>query len=159
MGDLGMELFGGSKSKSSQSNVAFPYLKDSLSGTIGSGGKAGSAIASLLGLNGGSAQNEGFNNWRNSTGYQFGLDQGSHAITSNAASKGLLNSGSTLKSLNTFGQNYASTKYGDYMSQLQNLLGTSIAGAGVLSDAGKVASSKSRSAEGADGFIGDLLAK
>lgn len=163
MGKATQTIFGGSsqESQSNSHNQAYPFLQGALGGTIGQGGQAGSAIANMLGLNGAASQDQGFNNFRNSTGYQFGMDQGMHAITGGAASKGLLNSGGTLKALQGFGQDYASSKYGDYMSQLQNLLGSGIAGAGVLSGAGNVSNSTSEgsSSPGMGGFIGSLMGK
>lgn len=163
MGDIfgnGGILSSGGSSKSSSGNQAFPYLQGALGGTVGQGGAAGSQIADMLGLNGGASQSQGFNNWKNSTGYQFGMDQGMQAITGGAASKGLLNSGSTAKALNTYGQNYADSKYGDYMSQLQGLLGAGNQSAGIIGDAGKVtASTQSPTSGGLGGMLGTLLAK
>ena len=163
MGDAAMYLFGGSKEKSSSNshNQAYPYLQGALGGTIGQGTNAGSAIASLLGLNGGQAQTQGFDNWRKSTGYRFGMNQGMDAITGSAAAKGLLNSGGTLKAMNTFGQDYASTKYGDYLGQLSGLLDSGLTGAGILGGAGNVSNSMSKgtSSKGAGGFIGSLMGK
>lgn len=163
MGKATQTIFGGS-SQSSQSNShnqAYPYLQGALGGTIGQGTQAGSTIADMLGLNGAAGQSQGFNNFRNSTGYQFGMDQGMQAITGSAATKGLLNSGGTLKAMNAFGQDYASSKYGDYMSQLQNLLGSGLTGAGILSGAGNVSNSQSEgsSSPGMGGFIGSLMGK
>lgn len=157
-------IFGGSHSQSqSQSyNQAYPYLQGALSGTVGTGTTAGTQIADMLGLNGSAAQNQGFNNWRNSTGYQFGLNQGVNSITGSAATQGLLNSGSTLKALNTYGQNYADTQYGNYTGQLQNLLNSGLQGAGILGAAGNVSNSNSSSSSnngGVGGFIGTLLGK
>lgn len=157
-------IFGGSSSKSTSlsENQAYPYLQGALGGTIGNAGSAGSQIANLLGLNGNAAQGQGFNNWKDSTGYQFGMDQGVKAITGNAATKGLLNSGGTLKAVDTFGQNYADTKFGDYQGMLQQLLGSGIQGAGVLANAGQksISNSTSNSNNGGLGAgIGSLLAK
>lgn len=44
-------------------------------------------------------------------GYQFGLDQGEQALTQNRAASGLLNTGSTLKDILAFGNNYATGQY------------------------------------------------
>lgn len=163
MGDIfgnGGILSGGGSSKSSSTNQAYPYLQKSLSGNVGQGGAAGSQIGNMLGLNGNAAQGQGFDNWKNSTGYQFGLDQGMQSVTGNAATQGLLNSGSTLKALNTYGQNYASTKYGDYMSQLQGLLGAGNQSAGILGSAGGTSqSTQAPSSGGLGGMLGSLLAK
>lgn len=64
-----------------------------------------------------------YQNYLNSTGYNFQMQQGSDAITGNAASKGLLNSGATAKALTSYGQNLASTTYSNYLSQLGGLAG------------------------------------
>lgn len=66
------------------------------------------------------AQNA-FNNYLNSTGYQFRFGQGMDAINSNAAARGMLNSGATLKGLQTFGQGIASQEYQNYLNQLSNM--------------------------------------
>ena len=157
------KIFGGSKSKqgSSSTNQAYPYLQGALSGTIGQGAQAGSALADMLGLNGTPAQTAGFDRWRNSTGYKFGMDQGTNAITGNAAARGLLGSGSTLKALNTFGQEYANSQYGKYADMLSNLLGAGTANAGVLAGAGNTSQSwgKSNESKGVGGFIGSILGK
>lgn len=157
-------IFGGSSnsSQSSSTNQAYPYLQGALSGTVGTGTAAGSQIANMLGLNGANAQNQGFTNWRNSTGYQFGLNQGMQSINGNAATQGLLNSGSTLKALDTYGQNYANTQYGNYTGQLQNLLNSGLQGAGVLAGAGQTSQSSSSGSSNNGGLgkaIGSLIAK
>lgn len=132
------------QSSSNQSNQAYPYLQGALSGIVGSGvGGAGSQIANMLGLNGPTAQNQGFGNWQNSTGYQFGLNQGLQSITGNAATQGLLNSGSTAKAVDTYGQNYANTQYGNYTGLLQQLLGSGLQGAGLIGSAGNLFNSSS----------------
>jgi hypothetical protein len=64
-----------------------------------------------------------YQNYLNSTGYNFQMQQGQNAITGNAASKGLLNSGATAKALTSYGQNLASTTYGNYLSQMGSLAG------------------------------------
>lgn len=161
-------IFGGSKQSSTQQSVsnnqAFPYLQGALGGGIQQGGQAGSMLGNLLGLNGGPAQTQGFQNFRDSTGYQFGKQQGMDSITGNAATQGLLNSGGTLKALDTYGQNYANTQYGNYTGLLQNQVNSGLQGAGVLAGAGQQSmstgsSSGSSNNGGAGGFLGSLLAK
>lgn len=162
------DIFGGSKQSSTQSSVsnnqAFPYLQTALGGGVQQGGNAGSMLGNLLGINGGPAQTQGFQNFRDSTGYQFGKQQGMDSITGNAATQGLLNSGGTLKALNTYGQNYADTQYGNYTGQLQNLVNSGLQGAGVMAGAGQQSMSSgsskgSSSTGGMGGAIGTLLAK
>jgi hypothetical protein len=161
-------IFGGSQqqsqSTSSSSNQAYPYLQQALGGNVSNGSNAGNQLASMLGLNGTPAQATGFNNFRNSTGYQFGLNQGIQSITGNAATQGLLNSGSTLKALDTYGQNYANTQYGNYTSMLQNLLSGGNTSASVIGGAGNVYNSQSTGSGssnggGIGGAIGSLLGK
>jgi hypothetical protein len=164
MGSIGRDIFGGStdKSQSTQSNQAYPYLSGAFAPTISNGVGAGTQIANMLGLNGPNAQASGFDTWKNSTGYKFGLDQGINAITGNAATQGLLNSGGTLKALDTYGQNYAATQYQNYLNPLQNLLGSALQGGSVLSSAGTVAQSTRNATSnngGVGGFIGSLLNK
>src|SRR5438552_2976484 len=100
-------IFGGSKSHESSTNQAYPMLANKLGGTVDKVGQAGTQIGNLLGLNGTQSQNDGFDNWRRSTGYQFGLKQGTQSIVGNAATHGLLNSGATARAMDTYGQNYA----------------------------------------------------
>lgn len=166
MGSLFQNPLGGSSGQTQSSNQAYPYLQGAVGPTVANGGAAGSQIANMLGLNGAPAQNQGFSNWQNSTGYQFGLNQGMQSITGNAATQGLLNSGGNEKAIQTYGQNYANTQYGNYVSQLQNLLGAGNQGASVIGNAGQQSSSSNSSSPGifgsqgsAGGFFGQLLAK
>lgn len=146
-------LFGGSKSSSK--NVNNDLIKSDFGSTAGQTGGVSGMLASLLGLGGGPAQDQGFQNFRNNTGYQFGLDQGSQAITGNAAAHGLLNSGSTLKSLDKFGQDYGASKYNDYLSQLFNLGHLGLGAGGLIAQTGQ--KSQSSSKPGLGGFVGSLL--
>lgn len=160
MGDkIGQTLMGGSSQSSTSKNVAFPWLKDALGGIVNTGGGANSQIAAMLGLGGPEAQNTGFENWKNSTGYQFGMNQGMGAVTGGAASKGLLNSGGTLQALTKFGQDYASTKNNEYLTSLQGLVGNGLNAAGTVGNAGQVSNSSGSSSKGAGGFIGSLMGK
>lgn len=53
-------------------------------------------------------------------GYQFRMDQGSKALQSSAAARGGLLSGGTLKSLDRYGQDYASGEYGNAYNRFNN---------------------------------------
>ena len=59
-----------------------------------------------------------FNNYLNSTGYNFMLGQGQQALTGSAAARGLLNSGATAKALTNYGQNLGSQYFNNYLNQL-----------------------------------------
>jgi len=154
-------LAGGTNASSS--NQAYPYLQQALSGNVSNGAGAGNQLASMLGLNGTPAQNQGFTNWQNSTGYQFGKQQGMNSITGNAATQGLLNSGGTLKALDTYGQNYANTQYGNYTNQLQGLLNSGNQAGSVIGNAGNVSQSTGTNnifgQGGIPAGIGQLLGK
>lgn len=97
---------------------------------IDRGNAAGDELNGFLGLGGDPAKIQAaFDTYLNSTGYQFDKQQGIDAITSNKAVGGLLNSGSTLKALDTFGTGEAQ-KYGQQYAQ--NLFGVSGQGVGAI---------------------------
>jgi hypothetical protein len=102
-----------------------PYLDTGIAGLQNVQG-ANNAIAQLLGVQPITDQtNNAFTNYLNSTGYNFQLNQGINAINASAAAKGLLQSGGTAKALSQYGQNLASTTFGNYLQQLTNLAGSS----------------------------------
>lgn len=136
IGGIG-SIFGGNKTKK-VANQAFDWAKSSpLANYLGQGAGANSQMGALLGLGGDTgAANDAFNNYLGSTGYNFTLDQGSKAITGNAAARGLLGSGATAKALTNYGQNTAQQYFNNYLAQLAGLssqglsAGNSIVGAG-----------------------------
>lgn len=69
------------------------------------------------------ATQNGFNNYLNSTGYQFQQQQGTAALTGSAAARGLLNSGATAKALTSYGQGLAGSSFNNYLGQLGTLSG------------------------------------
>lgn len=137
MGDLIAPLIGGvgsliggqaqdkaSDAATKLANKGFKYLKDSPLGTeyLPAGGRATSTTEALLGLGGDpKAGADAFNNYLNSTGYQFQLNQGQQAVTTNNASKGLLNSGATIKALARYGQGLGGQYFQSYLNNLQGL--------------------------------------
>lgn len=52
-------------------------------------------------------QKDAFAAFRDTPGYQFGLDEGAKTVQASAAARGGLNSGATLKALTKFGNDYA----------------------------------------------------
>ena len=158
MGGVVSALFGGSKNSSSSSqqsssqstsnsgNQAYNYLKDTMGGNVTTGNNAFQSIAALLGQGGDAgAAKAGLDNYLGSTGYNFMMDQGSKAITGNKAASGLLNSGSTLKALNTYGQNTGSQYFQNYLNQLGSLFQGGQNSAGLISGAGGFSNSQSTS--------------
>lgn len=70
------------------------------------------------------AQQDAFSQFRATPGYQFGLDEGSKQVQASAAARGGLNSGSTLKALTKFGNDYADQQgYQPYANRLASLAG------------------------------------
>lgn len=63
-------------------------------------------------------------------GYQFGLDQGMQAIEGSAAARGNLMSGSTLQALQSFGQDYATNAYDNWLNRVGGIMSTGQASAG-----------------------------
>jgi hypothetical protein len=119
----------------------FDRIRQSKQGGGGGGVEVNPAATAGTGAN---AANDAFQNYLNSTGYQFRLGQGMDAITGNAATKGLLNSGATLKGLNTYGQNMASQEFGNYLNQVGQLAQGGLGAASVLAQAGQTGSSKEK---------------
>ena len=84
---------------------------------IQSGDTANTALQGFLGLGGDpAASQKALNQYLNSTGYQFNLNQGLEAAQQNKASAGMLNSGSTLKALDQYGTGLAD-QYGQQYEQ------------------------------------------
>ncbi len=77
-----------------------------------------------------------FQNYLNSTGYNFRLGEGQRAITSSQAARGLLDSGATAKALTTFGQNIGSAEFDNYLRQLSGLAGQGLQAGGMIGSAG-----------------------
>ena len=134
-----------SQSTSTSLNQAYPFIKDTYGSQTALTGSSSNAIANLLGLNGGSAQDSGFENFKNSSGYNFVRDEGLKGITGNLAAKGMLNSGSALKAISGYNNNLASTFLDRYLSQLTSLSNTGLGAGQLISSAGNTANSQSTS--------------
>lgn len=70
------------------------------------------------------AQENAFDAFRNSTGYQFRLNEGYDALNSGYAGAGVLQSGAAMNAAQEYGQNMASAEFGNYWNMLgeqQNL--------------------------------------
>lgn len=112
--------------------AGFNFLKDNelVTGAQDQGQLAQGLISALLGLGGDeTAANRAFDQFRDSTGFRFRTDRGLDAINTNRAVRGLLNSGGTLKALNTFGQGIASDEFSNFLSQLGAIQGTGLTSA------------------------------
>lgn len=78
-----------------------------------------------------------FDAFRNTPGYQFGLDEGRRTLESSAAAAGGLNSGATLRALTRYAQGYADQQgYRPYVSDLMQLSGRGQAQASTMGNQG-----------------------
>lgn len=82
------------------------------------------------------AQNSAFENFRNSTGYQFRVAEGMDALNSGFAGSGLLQSGAALRALDDYRQNMASNEFGNYAGLLSQQQGTGLQAAGAQAGVG-----------------------
>lgn len=73
---------------------------------------------------------QAFDNYRNSTGYQFRLDQGMNALNSGYAGAGAIKSGAAMKAAQDYGQNIASQEFNNYMNLLSGQQGVGLTAAG-----------------------------
>lgn len=76
---------------------------------------------------------------RSTPGYQFTMDQGTQAIQRNAAASGRLDSGATLKALQTFGEGTADQTYNNYINQLMSVAGLGQTSTTALGNTGSTA--------------------
>lgn len=86
-----------------------------------SGLAANSLYTSALGIPGGNpaAAQSAFDTFRNSTGYQFRMNQGQDAVNSGYAGAGLVRSGAAMRALDDYRQNMASAEFGNWMGALE----------------------------------------
>ena len=109
--------------------VLAPYVQ--------TGNQAGTAMQSLLGLSGDPrAYDQAFNNYRNSTGYQFQFDQGNRAIQNSAAAQGGLLSGNAIKAGQRYGQQMGQSSFQQYLDRLYGQQGVGLTAANALAGVG-----------------------
>ena len=84
------------------------------------------AQPSQPGVQPGITQNQAFDNFRNSTGYQFRLGEGMNALNSQYAGAGAIKSGAAMRDAVQFGQNSASNEFGNYLNALGNQQATGL---------------------------------
>lgn len=110
-------------------------------GRMMAGGDSASGMAEPGGAPGGG----GFENYLANTGYDWAMDQGTRAITGNAAAQGMLRSGSTLKGIEEYGQNLGKQFFENYLGQLMNMGQMGQRSTGQVAQAGQVSESDSSS--------------
>jgi hypothetical protein len=159
MGGVGDFLFGKKpKPESSQSgNLNNDLITGAFKPALGYLTSGGNAVSSLLGLGGGPAQTEGLENFANSGGMNFLMDQGRRAITSSKAASGLLKSGSYGTALTKYGQGLGSTYLNQYMDHLFNLSKLGLGAGGLIAQTGQY-SKGTGAQQGKAGFLPTLAA-
>lgn len=149
-------LTGGSHQSSTSGNQAYNYLSGALAPSVSTGTAANDQIADALGVGTDpAAAAQGVQNYFNSAGGQFTMQQGTQAINNDAAAKGLLNSGATLKALQSFGQNTGQQYYQNYLSNLNSLAANGNTAAGIIGGAGQTSTSTGSSTPGLLGALGN----
>lgn len=109
----------------------------------------------LLGMGGDqAAADAGFQQYRDSTGYQFRMNEGMGAITGNAAARGMLNSGAAAKDLMRFGQDFGSAEYEKYLGQVDKQIGATGEVMGQSQDLSAQYGTVAQRAIGAAGAVG-----
>ena len=134
-----------SQQTSNSSNRSYDTLSGSLGSTVGNVNDGTNAIRDLLGLNGGGAQTAGFDQFRNSSGYNFIQKEGLDAVKGNLSSTGNLNSGAAQKSIAEYSTGLASQFLDRYLQQLTGISNTGLGAAGVLAQAGNTSTSQGTS--------------
>lgn len=136
-----MGLIGGfaqARALRQNANRVAPYV------TAGTG--AVGQQAASLGIGGDpAAQQQAFQNYLGSTGFQHQLKTGQDAITGSAAARGLLNSGATARALTQYGQQLGQQSFQNYFNNLgsvaqQGLTGFAASQPGLTDAAGSAAS-------------------
>lgn len=150
----------------------FNYLRDSPVGQqyLPAGGAAVDQQAALLGLGGDpAAAQQAYQNYLNSTGFQGQMQAGQQAITTSAAARGLLGSGSTAKALTRFGHNLGQQSFNNYLAQLHGVAGMGLQAGGMIGQAatqgygqaaniqyGGATQAANTRAEGRDSLLGSI---
>lgn len=101
--------------------LGFNYLRDdpTMQSFRTGGGRAFNARQALLGLGGDEeAASAAFDNYLDSTGFNFALDTGRDAITGSRAARGLLDSGATAEQLTQYGDQLGRQAFNNYLGQL-----------------------------------------
>jgi hypothetical protein len=138
-------MFMGNKSAKAEQgaiNQGFDYMKSNplMQQAQTQGGEAMGLRGALLGLGGDQeAAEQGFQQYQDSTGYQFRMEQGQNAITGSRAARGILNSGASAKALTRFGQDFGSAEYEKYLGQLGQTADTGLEAAGLTGRTGAAA--------------------
>ena len=80
---------------------------------------SGTAAENALSFeNGLGARPEGYGGYTKTPGYDFRMQEGTNALQAGAAARGGLYSGAAMKALQSYGQDYATNDYGNFLARL-----------------------------------------
>lgn len=144
----------GKKKPATSDNKAYQQLNSSFSPWIAQGSQGMGQYANILGLGGEGAQQGALDNWWNSSGGDFLMNQGTDQIVGNRAAGGLLRSGGTSKSIEDYRSGLASTKLSEYMGMLDNMNKNALGAGNIISGAGAESTGASTSGGGLGKAIG-----
>lgn len=156
MGFGGSSAESKSQSTSESGNKAYPYIQSTFGGTAGQTGSASGAMGNILGLGGSDAMSQALNDYYNSAGGQFQLNQGLDALTSKYSALGLTHSGAAMKGMEEFRQGLASTYLDNYLNHLNDLGQLGLGAGGLIANAGQYSNSQSTSRSSEDKETGGL---
>lgn len=158
-GGITRALFGGGKSKNESGNQFASDIYGAYGPAIEQGNASMGQMANILGLNGPDMSSEALNNWWDSSGGQFQLNQGVGDITDKMASLGVSISGPMAKALEGYRQGLASTSLQNYLGNLGDLSRLGLGAGGLVTSAGQYSKGKNTSSGGGLGAIlGGILA-
>lgn len=155
-------LFGGESSSSSShgvsdsGNLAYPTIMQDFGGSAAGFGNTTNTLGNLLGVGGSGANGQALNNYWNSAGGQFQLNQGLDGLQSKYASMGLSKSGAAMKGMEQFRQGLASTYLNNYLSSLGDLGKLQLGAGSLMANAGQYSHSVQDSQSKGDKETGGL---
>ncbi len=134
-------LFGGKDKpqQSSSSNQAYGQLNSTYAPQTQTGVASNNFMSQLLGVGSGTPE-AGFERYKAMAGYAPALQQLQSGITQGAASRGLLNSGSTQKALVKYGAGLDQQMFNNYFQNLNDVNKSGLSAGNLISGAGNVSS-------------------
>lgn len=162
LGSITRTLFGGSKqtSKSESGNKFADQTNASFSPWVAQATGGMNQAANILGLGGDDANAGALDNWWNSSGGKFLMEQGTEDIVGNRAANGLLRSGGTSDRIEEYRTNLASTKLNEYLGNLMGFNQQGLQAGGLISNAGQYSNSTGKGTNSSGGLgkaIGSVL--
>lgn len=152
-GSISKALFGKQKPATS-GNQFSGQINEQFSPWVSQGTAGMGQYANVLGLGGADAQQGALQDWWNSSGGQFQLNQGLDQIAGNSAAGGLLRSGGTAKAMENYRSNLASTKLNEYLGNLSGFNNQALQAGQLISGAGQTQTGASTKGGGLGKAIG-----